>query len=183
MAQPRDHDRQFIEHLEKLLDNRGALAALRRGLGKPPGRAPEMHPYVVPWLPAEPSAWAEAPYYLVAALFAYWHQGRTEPDRSPPENLGASFARLRDEQRRQSGQEPDSTERRFVGLLNSHPDDLPQHLRHAVALLRSHDVAVDWAQLLQDIRDWGWESRGVQRRWARSFWRKGAPKQPGAQTV
>jgi CRISPR type I-E-associated protein CasB/Cse2 len=61
----------FITYLESLREDRGALAALRRGLGQPPGTAREMYPYVVRWLPAEASAQREAAYFLVAALFAY----------------------------------------------------------------------------------------------------------------
>ena len=43
----------YITYLLSLKENRGALAALRRGLGRPPGTAPEMYPYVVPWLPED----------------------------------------------------------------------------------------------------------------------------------
>ena len=32
-------------------EDRGALAALRRGLGRPPGSAGEMHPHVARFLP------------------------------------------------------------------------------------------------------------------------------------
>src|SRR5450759_404004 len=62
----------LVGYLERLRDkdDRGALAALRRALGKPPGEAPEAYPYVVPFLPREVSAWQEQVYYLVAALFA-----------------------------------------------------------------------------------------------------------------
>ena len=43
----------FLAYLRGLAkrDDRGALAALRHGLGQPPGTAAEMHPYVVQFLP------------------------------------------------------------------------------------------------------------------------------------
>ena len=109
----------LIDHLERLVldQDRGALAALRRGLGKPPGTAMEMHRYVVPFLPRG-RPWEEDVYYLVAALFAYWHQGETTVAAHPPENLGASLSRLRSDSSA-------SIEMRFTALLKSHRDDLP----------------------------------------------------------
>jgi CRISPR system Cascade subunit CasB len=168
VSPPKEHRLAFVEHLESLVaaEDRAALAALRRGLGKDPGTVAEMHRYVVPWLPAGCSRFQEDAYYLVAALFA-WHQGSWRREEGPPAaatNLGASFARLAE------SVESDSVERRFVAMLNCHRDDLPTHLRHAVGLLKSHEIPIDWGQLLGDIQNWGLESRGVQRSWARSFW-------------
>jgi CRISPR system Cascade subunit CasB len=166
-----DLPRRFVGFLEKLVNDndRAALAVLRRGLGKQPGEVAGMHRYVIPWLPENVQVWHEEPYYLVASLFAHWHQGRNRVEDNPPRNLGASFTRLaplRAENR-------DSTEKRFIALLNCHRDDLPGHLRHAVGLLKSKDIPIDWAHLLIDIQNWIWESRSVQRAWARAFW--GAP--------
>ena len=47
----------FIAYLETLRDreDRGALASLRRGIGRRPGEAPEVMRYVVPWVPYEAS--------------------------------------------------------------------------------------------------------------------------------
>src|SRR5690242_10106207 len=53
--------------------NLGALAALRRGLGKSPGTVAEMYPYVVQYLPQQASRRVEDAYFLIASLFA-WHQ-------------------------------------------------------------------------------------------------------------
>ena len=77
----------FITYLEGLAEReeRGALAALRRGLGQPPGTVAAIFPYVVPWLPQDPAPWEEAAYYLIAALFALY------PSASGAGNLGASF--------------------------------------------------------------------------------------------
>lgn len=172
MSPPNQRDQAFIDHLHKLADDRAALAALRRGLGKPPGAAAETYPYVVPFLPRGRGDAAEGPYYLVATLFAYWHQGGRSVSANPPPNLGASLAKLRNAQERQGGS-TESVERRFVALLNCHRDDLGQHLRRIVELLRSGEIPLDWAQLLDDVKGWNWESRRVQRAWARAFWRGG----------
>lgn len=167
MGMPHAHERRFVDSLKALAEreDRAALAALRRGMGKPPGGAPEMFPYVVPWVPPNASPWQEEPYYLVAALFALHPMDwpAAEEDHRPT-NLGRSFARLA------NASDSASVERRFVALLNCHRDDLPEHLRHAVSLLASHDVPINWARLLRDIHGWDWEDHPVQRAWARAFW-------------
>jgi CRISPR system Cascade subunit CasB len=150
----------FVAYLQGLAEKeeRGALAALRRGLGQPPGTVPAMYPYVVPWLPQEGGAWREAPYYHVAALFAL------HPAAGGSGNLGAAFRLARGDE------ENEAVERRFTALLAAHPDDLPDYLRQAVGFLRSKDVAIDWDQLFQDIQHWGLPTRMVQKKWAGAFW-------------
>ena len=166
MSKPNDRDKAFVARLDNLVadEDRGALAALRRGLGRPPGAAPEMYPIVERWLPADSDAGRDDPYYTVAALYAFHQAGRPAAAARPPANLGASFALLA-----QSTQS-ESIEKRFVALLNCRRDDLHVHLRHAVGLLKSKDIPVDWAQLAADIRAWSWEKRPVQRAWAKAFW-------------
>jgi len=152
----------FVAYLQGLAEReeRGALAALRRGLGQPPGTVPAMYPYVVPWLPQESGAWREAPYYHVAALFAL------HPAAGGSGNLGAAFRLARGEE------ENEAIERRFTALLAAHPDDLPDYLRQAVGFLRSKEVPVDWNQLFLDIQHWSHPERIVQKDWARRFWER-----------
>ena len=169
---PTSRERRFVGSLIKLeRDNdRSALAALRRGLRQPAFVDAEMHRYVVPWLSATDWGWRDDIYYIVAALFAShrisWSTGGDQDQISGRTNLGASFARLAP----MNSEKRESTDRRFTALLNSHQDDLPDRLRHAVSLLKSADVPVDWAWLLYDLRRWDWEDRRVQREWARAFW-------------
>lgn len=162
MPPPNEQEKKFVQYLQTLVaaGNRAALAALRRGLSQQPGSVAEMHRYVVPWLPKDQRR--EEAYYLVASLFAT-HPEHHQAEGAEPANLGASFFRL-------AAEAGESLEKRFVALLNSHPDDLPQHLRHAVTLLKSKSIPIDYAQLLHDVQGWGWESRAVQREWARAFW-------------
>lgn len=159
-------DQRFVEFLQGLVERkeRGALAALRRGLGRPPGEAPEMHCHVAHWAAGEKPRWREDVYYLVAALFAYHPvQWNTQNGQS---NLGASFARLK----KADGISPVGIERRFTALLSAHVEDLHIHLRHAMSLLKSKDVPIDWIRLLRNLRLWGHEDRWVQRDWAKAFW-------------
>ena len=172
MEKPLSWDGQFIQHLEGLRNRkeRGALAVLRRGLGKPPGDAIDMFPLVIPYVPAEANSYEVECYFIVASLFAMHDQpGGTD-------DLGSHFAALKANNGRsvQSG-EADPLERRFVALLATHVDDLAYHLRQAVTLLRTGEVPVNWLRLLGDIQRWGDPDRPVQRRWARSFWASIAP--------
>jgi CRISPR system Cascade subunit CasB len=169
MNQQRKGQERFFGHLQALASRRdsgarGALAALRRGLGKPPGTAFEMWPQVEPYLDSGTASWEEDACYLVAALFAYWHQGGPSVAAHPPDNFGASMARLRT---------PDvgpSLELRLTALLKSHRDDLPVHLRQAIGQLKAKGVPVHWRRLWLDILNWDHEDSWVQRAWARSFW-------------
>jgi CRISPR system Cascade subunit CasB len=154
----------FIKHLEELRDDRnsrGALAALRRGLGQPPGTVPAMFPYVERYLPEDVNSRQEMAYYLVAALFAY------HPDPGGHGNVGHHFADVR---RKNPGSDDTALERRFTALLAAHRDDLTFYLRQTVSFLKSKEVPVNWNQLFRDIQHWGYESRSVQKRWARAFW-------------
>ena len=81
MSQPTNHELEFIGRLEILVEtkegkpDRGALASLRRGLGKPMGNVYATDRYVLPFIPAD-SKFDEWPFYLVAALFGGWYQGQ-----------------------------------------------------------------------------------------------------------
>lgn len=149
----------FVMYLESLRENRGALAALRRGLGQPPGTVREMYPYIVPWIPADASRQREAAYYLIASLFAY------HPAPGGVGNLGDAFA-----QTLTPRGDNTAIERRFTILLASHPEDLPFHLRQAIGFLRSKEVPINWHQLFADLLAWDHPDGYVQKRWARAFW-------------
>jgi len=156
----------FVEYLEGLRQDRAALAALRRGLGQPPGMAVEQFPYVVPWLPRDASRPRQGAYFLVATLFA------CHPDPGGTGDMGNHMA-----QAQEAGRDESAIERRFTALLAAHPDDLPFYLRQTVSFLRSKEVPVNWHQLMRDVMAWGHPDRYVQQRWARSFWgNRGQPR-------
>src|SRR5262245_36789091 len=152
-AQPGKGER-FISYLEELARNedRAALAALRRGLGKSPGEAAETHRHVLRFN-SEP--WEELAFYVVSGLFALHPESwpKKEGDNRLT-NFGASFAWMRSK-----ADSDNSIERRFVALLDCHEDDIAEHLRHAVSLLRSKEIPVDWLQLLRDLRNWNQGNR------------------------
>lgn len=154
-----DRQNKFIGYLLNLAkegqEDRGALADLRSGLGRQPGEMARVHQHVVPYLPEQ--RYNDHWYYITATLFGAFPKHRSGC------SLGAAFAPLRTKS--------DSMEARFVALLNAHPDDLDDHLRHVVSLLKTHDRPLDWYQLLDDLLQWGHPEGHVQSRWARNFYR------------
>ncbi|NLX43893.1 MAG: type I-E CRISPR-associated protein Cse2/CasB [Chloroflexi bacterium] len=174
----------FVERLEDLAnrEDRGALAALRRGLGQPAGTVSAMYPWVVPWLPENCPPWTEATYYTVASLFAL------HPSSGRDANLGVSLRRAGGSDSSAGGDAGEgsggamaSVERRLVALLAANSEDLPGLLRQAISLLRSKEIPVNWHQLFLDLQQWGAPSRRVQRTWAAGFWGRSAEQDPASE--
>lgn len=164
-----NQETRFLEHLQQFVPqdtpegfrkgNRGALAALRRGLGRKPGTEIAMYPFVGSWVGSKSDRDAE-PFFLVASLFAL------HPKHDPNlRSLGESFSKLFRE-----SSSPESLEHRFTALLNADREELHIHLRHAVSLLKSKGIAINYAQLIRDIRWWGERGSGTRRTLARDFW-------------
>ena len=157
--QPYEHP--FVRYLiEKISGDRAARAVLRRTLGRSPGEAPEAFRYVVPWLPNPCYERTEAAYYLVAGLYAY------HPAHTAQGNIGAHLHDLA------AGDEHALTrlEKRLEAALRAHPDDLPDHLRRLVGILKAKEIPVNYHELMRDLLQWDAEDRRVQKRWANAFW-------------
>lgn len=167
-------EHNFVAYLTSLEENRGALAALRRGLGQPPGSVPDMYRYVVTRLPQDAGSWTERCHYLIAALYAM------HPVATDDGNLGKHFAVHLDYERPDGN---DAIERRFIALLTAHPDDLHIYLRQGISFLRSKDTPVNWHQLMWDVLSLGNPDGAtrVQKQWANGFWRRGTPTQEAAE--
>jgi CRISPR system Cascade subunit CasB len=143
-------------------ENRAALAMLRRGLGKQPGEAMEVYRYIGNFAANTKSRAHEEALHTIATLFGLYPSESRAGD-SFDSNLGASVSELK------AKVKSDSIEKRFVALLNTHADDLPNHLRQMVGLLKANEVRINWLQLLNDINWWDDDKREVQRRWAKAF--------------
>lgn len=190
---------RFVAYLADLQREAGKMAEIRRAaksdnLAATPAAAhiaPKLRELKVP-----DTFWAEDPYYFVAGLFAQVHtqarrfSPRFDPEKDTPyyeqdprsstrSSLGRSFRDLK--RATGSRDKENSTDKRFVRLLNCHEEDLPRQLRHAVRLLasglddevRAHRLLhpVDWIRLLYDVRHFGHPNRFVQEHWARQFWK------------
>lgn len=143
----------FLRSLAKKHD-RGALAGIRRGLGRDAPGAEALR-ILVPHIPASFGEWQRSCCFQVAALFAL------HPEDAPQGNLGETFRQL-------GGHE--SAQKRFARLLSAEAHDIFPLLRQAIALARSKEVPVNYLQLLKDLFRWDRPSRFVQDQWARSYW-------------
>lgn len=178
MIMNNSRDDVFVSSLERLRDqkNRGALAALRRGLGKRPGTELSMAPYIERF---RPTPWDRPWYYLIAELFGSHPCMKAE---GKPANIGYTMncivhAYMSDDVGEDKARK--RVERRFTALLNAHPDDLPRHLIHIISLAKSKEVPVDYRRLLRDLRYWDSDTKWVQMQWAASFWGGSSPLAPG----
>lgn len=150
-------EHQFIVFLETLRKDRGALAKLKRGLGKTLGDV-EMYSYVVPFLPTEYTTKHHL-YFLIASLFGM------HPDAPGVRNqsMGAVFPQL-------GKPDSDSLQKRFKALLNAEEEDLHYHLRQAVSLAKSKRVPIDYHRLFKDLHGWTHPDKYVQLEWAKDYW-------------
>jgi len=161
MSTPKERN-VFVQWLEAHQEDRAMLAALRRGLGQPPGTVANTFRYVVPFIPNQASRSQESVYYLIASLYAL------HPQSVLTGNLGQSFAELV----RKDPSSAEAVERRFTALLGADIEDLDFYLRQAIAFLKSKEIAVNWDQLFRDIQQWDSPTHYVQRQWAYAFWRR-----------
>lgn len=172
---------------------RAQLAALRRGLGKEPGEAPEVLPVIFPMLDGRRLDRRDQKIaFLIASLFASYprpYRARDLPEFR--ENLGGSLRELqlsadRDDvdsaeltpattaaESERSG--PTPIERRLISLLDSRFDDLSEQLRGLVKLLAAKEIPLDWAQLTRNLGYWDHPDHYVQIRWAEAFWSEDRP--------
>jgi CRISPR system Cascade subunit CasB len=151
----------FIRRLHELAheEDRAALAALRRGFTHPLAAMP----YVAPYLRRDAPRREEDALVLVGALFGL------HPTRAGV-SLATALRRLSDSS--------DSVALRFRALLDADAEDVPTHLRHAISLVRAHDIPIDYDDLLRAVLAWSRDDRRAQRAWARHFWGAAADDAP-----
>ena len=153
-----ENKNEFVAYLEGLTEDRGKLAALRRGLGLPPGTCVAMYPIVAIRLPRNIPKYEEERYYLIASLFGL------HPSSSETGNMGDHMRHACSENLVQA------VERRFAKLLAANWEDLSNELRQTISYLKSKGIPVNWHQLIADLKNWSHPDRFVQRKWASAFW-------------
>jgi len=161
----------FIDYLWSLVEkgDRGALADLRKGLGKPIASDIKSYRYIAPWISEnDHGTWKEKVNYIVAPLFAYYQSGST----SDKSDRHAVMGNLGDHLREAGKEEKntDSIERRFIALISAHADDLPIYLKQIISILKSKNVEINWEQLYSDLLNWNRPSQSTQKNWAYSYW-------------
>lgn len=162
----------LVSRLIELADrqDRGALAALRSGLGKPPGAAPRMLPIVAPFLSSDEGPAAGAAF-ITAALFA------KHPKHASLGSIGASLwkATKRDSANPDGKHGEAGVEARFAKTLDADSEDLRRHLEGLVGLCESAGVPIDWHRFFWDVRGLLGTNEiyqiKIRTSWARDFWR------------
>lgn len=175
-------------------DDRGTLAALRRGLLLEEGHLFQLYGHIPAGFFAGLRPGEDQLFLMVAALYAFHPVAFSKEslgERS--RDLGESLRILAELMYQESGSEnddsreedmlefpavPDSLKRRVEALLAAPRDDLYGHLRQIVSLLKTREVPVDWARLLYDLQRWDLPDRRVQWQWSRSFY-VGYPSEGG----
>lgn len=154
--------RGFIEWLEGLNDRDTRVrAVLRRSLAFDTGTYIQAFPYVEPFVKNEGSSWRREMHYLVAGLWAaHWREGRS----GEPMVIGKACCELYSARDRSP-----SIERRFITLLDSDRDQLPNRIRQMIALLK--DYPLDFEDLLTGLLYWNDDRKRTQNAWARDFYR------------
>jgi len=117
----------------------------------------------------------EETLFMVATLFAF-DRAALDKKGTFRGDLGATLAWVRGKGGRVSGENEDPVERRLRVLLDSELDyysggELSYRLRQIVRYILSQGGAIDWPQLLADLRNWDRIDKRVQKRWARNFYK------------
>lgn len=165
-----DHEVGLATRLIELAQNqeRGKLAALRTGCGKPPGAAPRMFPIVTPFIASDEGPYTHAAF-LTAALFA------THPDHAAIGSIGESLRRATNRKSNPNGKHgEEGVEARVSAALDADQEDLPRHLEGLVSLCESAGVPINWHQFYWDVATLLGDDEKRQTktrvRWAREFW-------------
>lgn len=150
---------KFINYLEERKIDRGMMASLKKGYGKKPGTEPTMYPYIESWA----KGYDGDIYYLIASLFAYYKINDSKSAQSG--NMGDHFYLV-------INRKDDPAEKRFSALLSANYNDLINYqLRQAISFLKSKDIAINWVQLMKDLRSWNNPEKFIQKKWASHFWK------------
>ena len=158
---PSDRAAAFVGALRRMRDDRGKMAALRRGLTDNPAL------HVDAWqVVASLGGDIGQPIFItVAALFA------SHPQESNARNFGETCRRIA----LGDGKEiPDSFQSRFRRLLAAGEiGDVTGQLRSWTRLAASKGVGINYESLLADLWNWPWYADDIRVKWAKSYWQSG----------
>jgi len=171
--QPQERATQFVGALRtvSVRQDRGALAALRRGLSKT--TVMDAWP-VVSRLGGSIGLPGESVFLDIGALYA------THPVESQAPNFGATCRALA---LKGASVIAASYESRFRRLLASDStSDLVGQLRTWVRLASASGIGVNYESLFADLWNWRRYADDIRIRWAREFWQSGVDRSPMTST-
>lgn len=167
---PKDRAADFVGALRRASNDRGKMAALRRGLTDNPRLLVDAWPVIA----SLGGDIGNAAYVAIAALFA--SHPKDEPNLR---NFGETCRRIAQGDGKDIAE---SFERRFRRLLACDSvDDVIGQLRSWVRLAAGKGVDVNYESLFADLWNWPWYADDIRVKWAKSFWQTGeaaAPETP-----
>jgi CRISPR type I-E-associated protein CasB/Cse2 len=151
----------FVGALRRIREDRGKLAALRRGLTD----NPRLHIDAWPIVAGLGGDIGQPVFVAIGALFA------SHPDESNARNFGETCRRIAQGDGKKIAE---SFERRFRRLLACGDlGEVIDQLRSWVRLADSKNVGVNYESLMFDLMLWNKYADDIRVRWARSFWQSG----------
>lgn len=155
---PKDRAAAFVGALRRTRNDRGKLAALRRGLTD----NPRMHMDAWPVVASLGGDIGQPVFVTVAALFA------SHPEESNARNLGETCRRIAQGDGKEIAA---SFETRFRRLLASNNvEDVTGQLRSWIRLATSKSVGINYESLFADLWNWPFYADDIRVKWAKSFW-------------
>jgi len=147
---------------DRIKNDSGAKAAFKRALSGESEHIRKIYPFVLPFLGGV-SEWEQKHVWIpVACLSVYYPQAIREDDKH--RNFGKSCEGLA------KATTSEGADRRFRALLDLALEDISSPLTALVRQMKSRGIAIDYDQLLADLRQWDHADQYIQDRWARSFW-------------
>ena len=160
---PKERAADFVGALRRIREDRGKLAALRRGLTD----NPRLHVDAWPVVAGLGGDIGQPVFVAIAALFASYDE------ESNARNFGETCRRIAQGDGEQIA---DSFERRFRRLLAcGDVTDVIDQLRSWIRLAASRNVGVNYESLMFDLMLWNKFADDIRVRWARAFWQSGEP--------
>ncbi len=160
----------------------GALAQLRRGIGREPGADYRLERYLfvpgrlISFVPPDEPADAEYAVHDAITLYALHQQSQQRPMHVFDSGLGAAVSTLI-----AKSDGPDGVRRRFAALGTSGTyQEAIYHLRGLTTMLRTHEVPLDYGLLADDLltmrKPYG--AARVRAAWGREFFRYRPESEP-----
>ncbi|MEV4251602.1 type I-E CRISPR-associated protein Cse2/CasB [Spirillospora sp. NPDC049652] len=159
----------FVDTVHQLCSQPGNRAALRTGLGRPLDKCKRMHQVIAARVPRGTDD-QERAYYAIAAMIAALPphaRGSVARPGTRARNLGVCLA----EGVGRGALRETSAEARLSLLTRQSIDGIHRHLPSTARVLADSPTAVDWAQLLLDLRSWTDHRDRITRNWLQSFYR------------
>ena len=160
-TKPSERAADFVGKLHRIQNDRGKMAALRRGFS--PSTVMDAWP-VVAGIGGRIGQPGQSVYVDIAALFAI------HPKQSNARNFGETCRAIAIANS-SDNKVPESYERRFRRLIASGElTHLVDQLRSWIRLAANKDVGVKYESLFADLWNWRWYKDDIRVQWARSFW-------------